>query len=129
VVLPVPTAAAAAPIAVGAGRCAFCDRDLWDVDRYVRGEIVAICDACIELCSRTVAGAAAGEQALDLPPRISGAEIGDADAPAAIFKAFRVVFGDTTEARAEYLEDGARIYAYIRGPEPTRALGRPDRPP
>ena len=51
--------------------------------------------------------------ALDLPPRVSGTEIGDADAPAAIVEAFRVVFSDTTEARAEYLEDGERIVAYL----------------
>ena len=109
-ILPVATAVANP---VGVGRCAFCDRDLWDVDRYVCGEVVAICDACIELCSRTVAGAAAGERALDLPPRVSGTEIGDGDAPAAIVKAFQVVFSDTTEARAEFLEDGARIVAYM----------------
>ncbi len=111
---PVATAIAVAP-----GRCAFCDRDLWDVEHYVRGEIVAICDACIELSSQTVAGAAVGERALDLPPRISGTEIDDADAPAAIVKAFQVVFAETTEARAEHLEDGARIDAYMEA-GPTR---------
>ncbi len=94
--------------------CAFCGRDLWEVERYVRGETGAICDVCIDACWEAVRGAVdQATRAINLPPRVFGADPED-PAVTGIVQAFRAVFGPTTdEARSAHLEDGEELVPYF----------------
>ncbi|MGH9025434.1 MAG: Clp protease N-terminal domain-containing protein [Acidimicrobiia bacterium] len=94
--------------------CAFCGRDVWDVEHYVAGERAVICEQCLML-GRTVVETArqTGQpvgQPLFLPPRVFGDAPGP-DATGDIVEAFGSVFtsrGDRARAAA-HLEDGERL--------------------
>jgi hypothetical protein len=92
-----------------AGVCAFCGRDLGELERYVLGSSAVICDACIEAAREVVARAPTGEPALHMPPRVFGDPPPTPDAVSEIERAVRAVFeGDEDECR-RCLQDGDRL--------------------
>ncbi|HTZ08791.1 MAG TPA: Clp protease N-terminal domain-containing protein [Acidimicrobiales bacterium] len=91
------TAGRGAAIRAGVGRapgaCAFCGRLLWDVDRYVATEDVAICADCVALAADAVEhGRAERSGEIPLPPRVYG-EPPDHGAVEEVVAAFRATFG------------------------------------
>jgi hypothetical protein len=101
--------AASAPAMGGRSldRCAFCARDLWELERYVVGTGGVICDACIDAAREAVANAPeAGERAVRLPPRLFGDPPPAPDSVRAIEQALGRVFGgDADEDCSLFLDD------------------------
>jgi hypothetical protein len=89
--------------------CSFCGRDLWDVGRYVSGEQAVICDVCVTAAQRVVADAPPDENALVMPPRVSG-DVPDEKAVGAIEYAVQSVFSNVgDEEWVTCVEDGANL--------------------
>jgi len=57
-------------VAMAGSMCVVCGRDLWDVDRFVRGERGAVCDACVRAGQRALDSSTARESTM--PPRPFG---------------------------------------------------------
>jgi hypothetical protein len=101
--------------AVDGLQCVLCDRDVWDVGRYVSAGGIAICDACVEDASRALRRAAArGESEATMPPRFYGSRPYD-EAPDEIAAAFDGLFGDGPDkpSLALVLEDAAELAPYL----------------
>jgi Clp amino terminal domain, pathogenicity island component len=97
------------------GRCALCNRDLWETDRYVTGELGSVCDDCLRVGTAAV-NAADAHGELMMPPRVFGDEPHDG-ATEAIVRAFQAVFGgplwrDDTSS-TDNLEDGDTLAPYL----------------
>ena len=59
--------------------CSFCGRDLSEAAHYVRGEAVAICDACVAAARVAITNADSDQRTLVLPVRGAGAVPGADD--------------------------------------------------
>ncbi|MBV9951577.1 MAG: hypothetical protein JO291_06475, partial [Acidimicrobiia bacterium] len=102
-------------------RCAFCDRDLWEVERSVAGNGAAICSDCVAAAAERLHAAVdddepAGE-ALHLPPRVIGPAPQDPTAVAAVSAALRDAVGGgprTDEVMAAAMEDGEELTPLVR---------------
>lgn len=106
---------ATAPLPGFSRSCSFCDRDLWEVRRYVSAGNAAICDTCARTAAETIeASAADAESEILLPPRVFGAPAAEG-AVTAIVDAFDAVFGEssTPEGRAHALEDSEDLAEYF----------------
>ena len=106
----------AEPMRHPATRCSFCDRDLWEVDRYVSSAGVAMCEHCVAAASTVVAESAARPPSenplrLFLPPRVFGTTGHGPTAVEAIQACFATAFdtGADEDERAAALEDGVRL--------------------
>jgi hypothetical protein len=108
-------AAHTAQSAAATPHCLFCGRDLWDVDRYVRGDAGVICDSCIAASQAAIAGATEGQRVVTLPARIFGTQPEDPSTATSISTAFEHVFGDigTTEERMQLIEDGEEVQPFM----------------
>jgi hypothetical protein len=102
----------------GATVCAFCGRDVWDVEHYVAGNAAVICEQCLIL-GRTVVEAARKTghpvgQPLFLPPRVFGDAPSD-QSTADIVESLGTVFASNRDRRrvASHLEDGERLAPLI----------------
>jgi hypothetical protein len=104
--------------AFGGNRCAFCDRDLWEVQASVAGPHVAICGDCVEAAAVALRDAAASgaptHDPLPLPPRVFGepAHTGEA---ALVVAAVRGAIASELppDEQAACMEDGARLVPLI----------------
>jgi hypothetical protein len=102
-------------------RCAFCDRDLWEVERSVAGNGAAICSDCVAAAAERLRAAMdAGEPAgdpLQLPPRVLGPAPQDPTAVAAVEAALRDAVGGgprPPEAMVAAMEDGEELAPLVR---------------
>jgi hypothetical protein len=100
------------------GRCAFCDRDLWEVEASVAGPGVAICSDCVDGAARVLRAAAeAGTPTPDplpLPPRVFGDQPAGDDAEAVVAALRGAITTDLTpEERIASMEDGATLLPLI----------------
>ncbi len=104
---PARFAAAGALGAVGSV-CAVCGRDLWDVDRFVRGERGAVCNVCVENAHATLT--ATNEREATMPPRGYGDPGPQLEEMAAIQAAFAAAFGGEDD---DAMEDGATLRPFF----------------
>ena len=82
--------------------CAVCERDLWEVSRFVRTAALAICADCVTGAAGALARGVPDEDgAISLPPRVSGTPP-DGDAVDAIVAAFESTFGSRPAAEPGY---------------------------
>jgi hypothetical protein len=88
--------------------CAVCGRDLWDVDRFVRGERGTVCNACVEYAHATLM--ATNEREVTMPPRGYGEPRPQPEEMAAIQAAFAAAFGGEDD---DAMEDSAALRPYF----------------
>jgi hypothetical protein len=92
--------------------CAFCGRDLWEVERAVTGRAASICSECLAAAAEALDAARASGvsayQPIHLPPRVFGAPPSDPEAVAGVSEALRIACGSptTAEEKATVIEDG-----------------------
>lgn len=97
--------------------CAFCERDLWEVDQYVSGARASICGACAATAHDLVTRSPAAEHGLGLalPPRVFGTPP-DATAPDAVMAAIEAALGPDSqrdpERRSRHLQDAEELRPY-----------------
>jgi hypothetical protein len=105
----------AAQFAAPVPQCSFCGRDLWDVDRYVRGDAGVICDSCVTESQAAFAAAAEDQRVVTLPARIFGPQPDDPATASSISTAFAHVFGGigTPEERMQLIEDGEAVQPFM----------------
>ncbi len=88
--------------------CAVCGRDLWDADRFVRGERGMVCDECVRAAHATLASTT--EREAVMPPRGYGDPKPEPEEIAAIQEAFASAFGGDDD---DAMEDGAALRPYF----------------
>jgi hypothetical protein len=85
--------------------CAVCGRDLWDVDRFVRGERGSVCDACVH--NAMAAFASTNERESTMPPR----GYGDPAPEPQELQAIQAAFAGGLAGDA--VEDGAALRPFV----------------
>jgi Clp amino terminal domain, pathogenicity island component/ClpX C4-type zinc finger len=90
--------------------CAFCRRDLSELEHYATGTDAAICGECITAAHRALEAAPDKQQILVLPPRVVGTPpADDPEAADKIASAYRAVFGPAAAEQAGALEHGDHL--------------------
>lgn len=97
----------AAPAPSPSGMCALCGRDLWDAERFIRGERGTVCDECVHAAYGALADGEARE--LTMPPRGYGQPRPDPQEIQAIQAAFTAAFSGDDGA----MEDGPALRPYF----------------
>jgi ATP-dependent Clp protease ATP-binding subunit ClpC len=102
-------------------RCAFCDRDLWEVERSIAGIDAVICSDCVDAATERLRTARDGDEPtaepLHLPPRVLGPAPTDPGAVADVETALRAAVGGgprTDEVMAAAMEDGEELAPLVR---------------
>src|SRR5262249_42597656 len=92
-------------------RCAFCGRDLWEVERHIVAAQAGIWDECVR-ASHAALEAAGGAGAVPMPPRVFGRSDQHQDSDmTAIVEAVMAVFGPSSRVddRIASIDDGEEL--------------------